>query len=179
MTKIINLWGGPGTGKSTTAAGLFCLMKNAGESVELAHEFAKEVVYKGDHETLLDQWYVTGHQENRLRRLVGKVDYVINDSPLPLGMVFAKPPFDDLWFQQAVWSLFNTFDNMNVGLVRVKPYQQVGRLETEVEADRLHKDIIRLLPKGSISVVADAAAPQTIYQVIQERYGKHRPRNLP
>ncbi len=45
--KVINLWAGPGAGKSTTAAGLFNLMKIRGYNVELVTEFAKEMVYEG------------------------------------------------------------------------------------------------------------------------------------
>ena len=38
--KVINLYGGPGTGKSTTAAALFALIKREGYNVELVTEFA-------------------------------------------------------------------------------------------------------------------------------------------
>ena len=43
--KVINLWGGPGCGKSTTAAGLFSIMKMRGHKVELVTEYAKELTY--------------------------------------------------------------------------------------------------------------------------------------
>ena len=46
MSKIINLYGGPGVGKSTTAAGLFYKMKIAGYSCELAYEWIKLKVYE-------------------------------------------------------------------------------------------------------------------------------------
>ena len=44
--KVINLFAGPGTGKSTTAAGLFYKMKSKGYMVELVTEFAKDLVYQ-------------------------------------------------------------------------------------------------------------------------------------
>ena len=43
--KVINLFGGPGCGKSTTAADLFARMKLRGLSVELVTEYAKDVVW--------------------------------------------------------------------------------------------------------------------------------------
>jgi hypothetical protein len=52
--KVINLWAGPGAGKSTTAAGLF-LMKLTGRRVELVTEYAKEVVYDQDPTRIKNQ----------------------------------------------------------------------------------------------------------------------------
>ena len=39
MTKVINLFGGPGAGKSTIASGLFYHMKIAGYNVEMTGEW--------------------------------------------------------------------------------------------------------------------------------------------
>lgn len=47
MTKIINLFGGPGVGKSTIASGLFYYMKIAGYNVEAPQEWCKQKVYEG------------------------------------------------------------------------------------------------------------------------------------
>lgn len=44
--KVINLFGGPGIGKSTLAAGLFEHMKIAGFNVELVNEYAKDMVWE-------------------------------------------------------------------------------------------------------------------------------------
>ena len=41
MTKVISFFGSPGTGKSTTSAGLFYEMKNRDISCELVNEYAK------------------------------------------------------------------------------------------------------------------------------------------
>lgn len=43
MTKVINLIGAPGAGKSTIASQLFSLMKWQGLDVELVSEYAKEL----------------------------------------------------------------------------------------------------------------------------------------
>lgn len=44
---VINIFGGPGVGKSTVAAGLFYRLKCLHYSVELVEEFAKYLVYQG------------------------------------------------------------------------------------------------------------------------------------
>ena len=41
--KVINFYGGPNTGKSTKAAGMYYKMNLAGYNVELVNEFAKEL----------------------------------------------------------------------------------------------------------------------------------------
>jgi adenylylsulfate kinase-like enzyme len=41
---VINLFGGPGTGKSTLAAALFTDLKMKGINAELVTEFAKDLV---------------------------------------------------------------------------------------------------------------------------------------
>lgn len=52
---IINLIGGPGSGKSTTAAGLFYKLKKLGYNCEMSLEFAKDKVMD-------DQIYIFGKQ---------------------------------------------------------------------------------------------------------------------
>jgi len=44
-TLIVNLWAGPGTGKSTTASVVFHMLKVAGIKCEYVTEFAKELAY--------------------------------------------------------------------------------------------------------------------------------------
>jgi hypothetical protein len=41
MTVVVNLFGGPGTGKSTTASGVFYHLKRDNRNVELVQEYAK------------------------------------------------------------------------------------------------------------------------------------------
>ena len=88
MTKVINFYGGPGSGKSTQASGLFYKMKAAGYSVELVNEFAKECVWEGNVPMLKDQLWVLAHQHRKLVRLRDKVDYIITDSPVLLSIVY-------------------------------------------------------------------------------------------
>ena len=57
-TKVINFYGGPGSGKSTKAAGLYYKMNMAGYSVELNNEFAKECVWEDNVPMLKDQLFI-------------------------------------------------------------------------------------------------------------------------
>jgi len=107
---IINLFGGPGTGKSTTAADLFGLLKKEKHNfknnnnqihaknigVELVREFAKEVIYEQAENQLDNQFYISAIQQ---KRIVDVIKYfeknntnsiIITDSPIILGVVYNK-----------------------------------------------------------------------------------------
>lgn len=170
MTKIINLFGGPGSGKSTTAAGLFFLMKHEGYKVELVTEYAKELVYEGlithtsAKDILFGQW-------KRQAILMDKVDYIITDSPLLLGAVYAKHSEDRLDAKQ--W--FNSgFDNINFFILRTKPYAVYGRTQTEEEAKQKCVEIKNLLLELDIEhrdVLYGLQAPTYILSNIEGTYG--------
>jgi len=51
MTRVINLLGGPGVGKSTAAAKLFAKYKDEGKSVELVREYVKDWAWEGRKNT--------------------------------------------------------------------------------------------------------------------------------
>ena len=85
---VINFWGGPNSGKSTQAAGLFHRMKADNYSVEVVNEYAKMCVWEDQLDKLKDQLYITAKQNRRVIRLENKVDFCITDSPLMLGAVY-------------------------------------------------------------------------------------------
>ena len=166
--KVINLFAGPGVGKSTTAAALFARMKCAGLRVELVTEYPKDLTYERRTVTLGNQLYILGKQDNRIRRLQGHgVDWVITDSPLPLTLLYARPPFDAAWFRHAVMGAFEGYSNVNFLLRRVKPYSTLGRNQTEDEAKVVDETLERLLqhdlfPLECHTLAGDERAPEAI-----------------
>lgn len=50
----INIFGGPGVGKSTISSGLFYQMKTRGYKVEFISEYAKDLTYGKDFVKLKD-----------------------------------------------------------------------------------------------------------------------------
>jgi hypothetical protein len=129
---VINLWAGPGAGKSTTAAGLFNLMKAKGLRVELVMEVFKDFVYEKTS-ALGNQLLLLGLQDQRLRRLVGEVDYAITDSPLPLSLVYATEEYE-LLLDPLAYEAYERYENVDYFINRTKAYQQYGRSQTEHEA---------------------------------------------
>lgn len=149
--KVINLWGAPGSGKSTLAARLFAEHKRKGERIELVTEFAKGLVYAGDQHSLENQLYIFAMQDRRLQRLVGKVDYVVTDSPLPFSIIYAKDRYAEPWFYDAVMGAFKDYHNVNYFLPLQWEFEAYGRLQqNEVEVREIDQKIREFLTKQKI-----------------------------
>lgn len=162
--KVVNFVGGPGSGKSTTAAGVFFGMKvTAQHPVELVTERAKELTYDQAWPLLANQQAVTSEQDQRQRRLQGHVDYCITDSPLFLGCVYGSGVWAEDHMKQQWWNLFNSYDNITVYIERVKPYQPYGRSQSEDEA-RIMDRRLKKLTEGIVDfyVPGDEYAPAVI-----------------
>lgn len=148
MTTYINLFGGPGVGKSTIAAGLFHFMKRNGYSVELVTEFAKDLVWEDRASTLQIQPYVSMKQFRNLARLKDKVDYVITDSPIIKDSVYARrfaPELPQSYYDLLFFLHDHLGDSINLLLSRTHNYEALGRLQTEDEAIELDKELRFLL----------------------------------
>lgn len=149
MTLIVNLFAGPGAGKSTTAAGLFHHLKMIGVNCELVTEYAKDLTWEERRGTLTNQPYIFGKQYNRMYRLLDKVDAIITDSPLPLSVYYDgnKSPES---FRQSVVDIFKQMRNLNFFIQRSKRYVTTGRKQTEVEARNIDNELATLLEKYEV-----------------------------
>lgn len=147
---IVNLFGAPGAGKSTGAAYIFSLLKMNGINAELVTEFAKDKVWEETKAVFRNQTYIFGKQSFKLSRCADKVDVIITDSPLPLSIYYNHTVDKEDSFNNYVLDIFNSFDNKNYYLNRVKDYNPIGRFQNEIESDEIGNDISRLLNKFDI-----------------------------
>lgn len=157
--KVINIWGGPGAGKSTTAAAVFYEMKKRRIEVELVTEYAKDMTWEGRHNILQDQLYIIAKQNRRITRLAGKVDWVITDSPLPLGLIY-QPPDYYANFEPFLMEVWNSYENHNVLLGRDFEYQPNGRNQTAEEAIGVDNTIVDFLNSRKITYSRVTNDPQ-------------------
>jgi hypothetical protein len=145
-TLLVNLFAGPSAGKSSTAYTLCGLLKWDGVNAELAPEFAKDLTWEERRVALEDQIYIFGKQHFRVKRLIGKVDVIVTDSPLPLSLVYLNDDREAYqYFSKMVLSLFKEFNSINYFIERDKPYMTAGRTQSEEEAivkDRQIKDLL-------------------------------------
>ena len=167
--KVINLFGEPSVGKSTTAAGPFFLMKHKGLEVELVSEYAKDCVWQNRRKTMDDQLYLTAKQNHKLEMLNGQVDYVITDSPLLLGIIYSRNYKRIKSFPTFVKEVFDSYDNLNIFLKRMKPYKPKGRHQTEEEAKIVRADLQNLLNDLKVpyhAIDGDNGAPEKIFSLL-------------
>jgi nicotinamide riboside kinase len=87
-SKVINLLGGPGIGKTGTAHGISYYMKLKHKRVEYVNEFVKTWAYTGQEIGPYDQVYIFGNQAKREHDLYHRVDYIVTDSPLILSPIY-------------------------------------------------------------------------------------------
>ena len=166
---VVNLFAGPGSGKSTTCAGVFAKLKLAGVNCEMALEYAKDKVWEESNKVLDDQIYVFGKQLHRIFRLKDKVDVVITDSPILLSIIYDKT--GNKYFSDLVLNQFNNFDNRNYFIERTTVYNPKGRLQTEDEAKEIDKVLLDLLKDCNIeydSVGKSEAVDYIFNEIIKE-----------
>lgn len=173
-TVVINLFGPPGSGKSTGAAEVFAALKKSGVNVELVTEVAKDATWEHNNIALNCQEYIFGKQSYRLTRCRNEVDVIVTDSPLPLSIIYNTNPALGQKFNDVVLSVFNTYDNYNYYIHRVKPYNPKGRNQTEAESNALGEPIKNLLSSNNIEyciVNGDDDGYKTIVEDIKKALG--------
>jgi nicotinamide riboside kinase len=166
-TLYVNLFAGPGTGKSTMAAGIFSKLKKLGVNCEYASEWCKDKVWEHSSKVFEDQCYIFGKQHWKLFRLLGEVDVVVTDSPILLSVVYNKR-YQNL--EPLAVEAFNSMDNLNFFLTRNKTYNPKGRNQDEQGAKEIDDKILDLLKRQGIpfnTVSGDEAGEALVLDVIK------------
>lgn len=172
-TRVINIFGGPGTGKSMFCMELLAEMKKLGckkgFSAEYVSEAAKEYVWTSS--PLMDgsekhQLILLGEQLHKLERLNGNVDYIITDSPILFNALYNKECKAE--YETLIVRIMRTFNNTNLFLKRdlSVPYESAGRLQNLEEAMKIDKRLKRLLSRNSIPFKEIKYQPQEIAKSI-------------
>ena len=177
---VVNLFGGPGSGKSTMASGIFHKLKTKGVNCELVFEQAKNFTLEKRHITLSCQPYIFAKQMRDIWRLRDQVDVAIVDSPLLLSCIYGdRNKWPESFFQYAI-DQFNAFDNLNYRLLRKTDYIEVGRNETEEEAVKIDLEILNLLLRHNVffdTIDPDKESLENLAEQI-ENYSKNLKKGL-
>lgn len=151
-TIIVNLFAGPGAGKTTCAWEIASELKKRNIQTEYVPEYAKELVWDDNRElldgSLKNQKKLFQEQNHRLARLIGKVDVVVTDAPILLNQVYLKEP--DAAFQKEVLDAFHGYHNFNLFVKRGDYYEQSGRLHTLEESKKKDQEVKALLDSNHI-----------------------------
>lgn len=149
--RRINLYAGPGAGKSVTAAGLYYSLGKAGYNVELVREFIKEeMVYNDRFPRGFDQQWIFGSQIHREEKALRNNQVIVTDCPLYLSVVYTlkylAPGADEMLVQAQRFD--KEYPSLNIFLDRTGiEYKDDGsRYQDYAEAleiDNLVKEVLQ------------------------------------
>jgi adenylate kinase family enzyme len=180
VKKIICLYGGPGSGKSTVCAGLFYHLKLMGFECEMNREYIKEWVWEDRKHKSGDQSYFFAKMARKERIYIdNKLDFIITDSPLILchfyGMKFDK-------FEQMTNTSLSMLKNHHQYCIeaeykidhfllnRTKRYSPAGRYQDEFQAKEIDQELRAMLDTMNIkfnNVDADINCVDNIIKTLQ------------
>lgn len=169
-TLVVGLLGGPGSGKSTMMAGVFADLKNLGVNCEMAPEWIKEACWEGRDAVQDCQPFIWAQQLWRIRRLCGKVDVVLTDSPPILSTHYGTTSPE---FRTAVEAEHRDCDyaiNCLAYVIRSKPYNPAGRWQTQDEAEALD-GVLRAIP-ADVYVSGNEAGKAELVRWTLRRLGR-------
>jgi len=177
MSKLINLFGGPGIGKSSIAAGLTYKLKKKHISCNNPYEFPKKLAWDHNIPAIKDQLYVFANQHRGIAECYGKVDYIIIDSPVLFSTIyhtyytkgypaeFYGQPFHDL-----VVDLHKRYDNLNILLERTDgAHNEDERFQDKEESIAIDKLCKEILDKHDIpyhTIKVDGKAVKKIMKLL-------------
>jgi hypothetical protein len=172
-TLIVNLYGGPGSGKSTGAAYIFSRLKMDGIDAELVTEFAKDKVWEENKTVFNCQFYISGKQAFRIARCFGKVDVIVTDSPIRLGKIYADMN-GEKYLGRACIDEADKYRDSSIDIIlrRVKPYNPNGRNQTEEESDAITRRIRYMLEYYKVPHLTfdgDQTGYNLVFQLIKEK----------
>lgn len=164
-TLIVNLFGAPCSGKSTSAAYIFAQLKMLGVDCEYVSEFAKDKVWEENKKIFNNQFYITGKQSWKIARVNSQVDVIINDSPILIGAVYT----DRKYLKLAIIEEFLSYGdcNLNYVLNRNSDYNPNGRNQTEAEAQEIDRKIKEILSQNEIPYMEIQSSQEGCNEIIQ------------
>lgn len=160
MTRIINLFGGPGIGKSSIAAGLTYELKRRHISCDNPYEFPKLLAWDENNIAIKDQLYVLGNQHRGIVKSFNKVDYIIIDSPILLSLIYkdyySKEEYPSVLykglFKEMVLNIHKFYDNVDIVLKRSSGnFNSKERYQTLDESIELDHRITNMLIENKIN----------------------------
>lgn len=172
-TRVINFVGGPSAGKSTIAPGVFSHMKHLRMNVEFVPEFPKELAWQGNaKEAMDDQLWILGEQNNRQYRLLDKVDWIVTDTSIFLGIIYCQRSnikyLDPMWTKELeamTWRTFCQYDNEMFFVNRGdRKFINDGRVHDETESRNIDQVIKLTMEKYGVPYTEVS----TIEEVIQK-----------
>ena len=176
MSKIVNLFGGPGIGKSSIANGLTYKLKKKHITCDNPYEFPKVLAWDENHSAIKDQLYVLANQHRGIVKSYGKVDYIILDSPIVLSLVYKSVYKGTEYpatlygesFDKMVLDIHNQYDTLNIVLRRSDGgYNEKERYQSFDESKMLDLEIENTLIKHHIPFIYVDVNDDTLKNILK------------
>ncbi|MCM1495987.1 MAG: ATP-binding protein [Bacteroides sp.] len=148
QTLVISAYGGPGSGKTVACMDICQQLKKRGYNAEYVSEVAKDYVYDENYD-MLDgtpehQYEMLQEQLKRVDRYMGKVDFVVTDSPVLLNGIYNQQLTPE--YEQMLLRLHEQYNNFVFVVNRdAGHFQEEGRihdLEESMEKDAQIRDML-------------------------------------
>jgi deoxyadenosine/deoxycytidine kinase len=175
MSKVINLFGGPGIGKSSIANGLTYKLKKKHISCDNPYEFPKILAWDENHSAIRDQLYVLANQHRGIVKSYGKVDYIILDSPILLSLIYKNYYKSNEYpatlygesFDKMILDVHNQYDNINIVLNRsIGVHNEKERYQTLEQSMLLDIEIENTLIKHNLPYIKVDVNDDTVNQIL-------------
>lgn len=168
QTLIINLIGGPCSGKSTISAELFARLKKMGIHCELVSEYIKERIYEENKTMPVNQIAVFGMEHYSICNKINKVDVIVHDGSFINNIIYKKE--DNSEFDNLIVSEYKKFNNLDFfikrGNIEFETYGRIHTLEQSLELDRIIKNTYKMYDLDFIEVEARDAVDKIIPVVL-------------
>jgi len=169
-TLVINLIGGPCSGKSTVAAELFARLKKMGVHCELVSEYIKDRIYEENKTMPSNQIAIFGMEHYNISTKLGKVDVIIHDGSFLNNVVYKvgdNKEFDDL-----IISEYKKFKNLDFfikrGNIEFENYGRIHNLKQSKELDKIIKETYEKYGLSYIEVEARDAVDKMIPIILKK-----------
>lgn len=171
-TLIVNLIGGPCSGKSTISAELFARLKKMGIHCELVPEYIKERIYEDNKTMPLHQISLFGMEHYSISNKIGKVDVIVHDGSFINNIIYKheeNPEFDA--FIVSEYLKFNNLDFfIKRGNIEFEDYGRIHNLKQSKELDRIIKETYNHYGFPFIEVEARDAVDKIIPILLNEMH---------
>ena len=147
---VVNIIGGPGTGKSILASEVFSKLKRDGVTCDVAWEYIKRKLREKALKVVQSQLYLFGKQQFQLFTMKDEVEVVITDAPLLLFSYYDKTRCP--YLKDMVINEYNKYNNLLYFIERdlSVEYETEGRYQDLEGAKEVDIELRKFLDDNNI-----------------------------